>query len=98
MSKLKIDNNVLRRYADLDYDVWFALSEFVDNSLHSYLNVQQQLNTLGVNFCSVKMSIIQEDGKEVISINDNAGGIHENDFERLLSIGIQKERTDVQLS
>lgn len=98
MSKLKIDNNVLRRYADLDYDVWFALSEFVDNSLHSYLNAQQQLNTLGVNYCSVKMSIIQEDGHEVISINDNAGGIHEKDFDRLLSIGIQKERTDVQLS
>jgi hypothetical protein len=98
MSNLKIDNNVLRRYADLDYEVWYALSEFVDNSLHSFLNSKNELEKIGIHNCSVKMSIIEEDGKEVISINDNAGGIHENDFERLLSIGIQKERSEVQLS
>ena len=34
---LTISNHALKRYADLDYDEWYAIAEFVDNSLHSYL-------------------------------------------------------------
>lgn len=98
MSNLKIDSNVLRRYADLDYEVWFALSEFIDNSLHSYLKSKKELEKIGIKKCSVKMSIIEEDGKEVISINDTAGGVHESEFDRLLSIGAQKEKSEIQLS
>ena len=88
----------LLRYADLDYDEWYAMSEFIDNSLHSYLNNKDDLNKLGIDICDTKISIVDdEDEGEVLNIFDNSGGVHPNDFRRLLSMGIPKE-TRVQLS
>jgi hypothetical protein len=95
---LTISNHALKRYADLDYDEWYAIAEFVDNSLHSYLEKKLTLKKIGVNHCEVKIAINKEEGKEFIEIFDNAGGIHENEFDRLLTFGIKKEKAEYQLS
>lgn len=98
LNKLTVGSQALYRYADLDYDEWYALSEFIDNSLHSFLNNKEDLNRIGVDLCDVKISIIEEDNEEVINILDNAGGIHVDEFPRLLSMGMSKEKSEHQLS
>ena len=98
IKKLEIGSLTLRRYADIDYDEWYAISEFVDNSLHSYMNNKLELKKIGVNHCDVKLSILDNGEGEEINIHDNAGGIHPDDFERLLSLGIPKEKSETQLS
>ena len=34
ITKIDVGGQALARYKDLDYEVWFALAEFIDNSLH----------------------------------------------------------------
>ena len=98
INKLQIGSLTLKRYADIDYDEWYALAEFVDNSLHSYMNNKSSLNKIGVKHCDVKLSILDNGDGEEINILDNAGGIHSDDFERLLSLGVPKEKSETQLS
>lgn len=98
IKRLSIGSSVLNRYADLDYDIWYALAEFVDNSVHSYMNNKEALNRIGISKCEVAISLSDNDGNDSIIINDNAGGIHPDEFERLLSLGIKKEKSKHQLS
>jgi hypothetical protein len=98
LNKLNIGSLTLHRYADLDYDEWYAMSEFVDNSLHSFMNNKKELYQIGINQCEVRISILDNGEGEEINILDNSGGIHSNDFERLLSLGIPKEKCETQLS
>ena len=49
LNKLDIGSLTLHRYADLDYDEWYAMSEFVDNSLHSFMNNKAEKS---VKLCS----------------------------------------------
>ncbi len=98
INKLEIGSLTLKRYADIDYDEWYALAEFVDNSLHSYMNNKSALNKMGVKYCDVKLSILDNGDGEEINILDNASGIHTDEFQRLLSLGVPKEKSDTQLS
>ena len=99
ITKLNVDNNSLKRFKDLPYKVWYALAEFIDNSLHSYLENKSFLNSIGIDSCDVLIRIDKDDNlNESLIIEDNAGGIHEDDFERLVSIGIRKEKSKHQLS
>lgn len=96
--KLTVGSLALKRYADLDYDEWYAIAEFIDNSLHSYLLNKSDLNRIGIDHCDVRISITEEGNDEILNIVDDSGGIHPNDFERLLTFGIPKEKSDTQLS
>ena len=69
LKKLKVSNHTLKRYRDLDYEVWYALSEFIDNSIHSYLENKEELNEdqtkfLG-NWKKTKKTTISQDGIKV---------------------------------
>lgn len=98
IKNLTIGSLTLKRYADLDYDEWYAVAEFVDNSLHSFMNNKRELSKIGIERCEVRLSIVDNGDGEEINILDNAGGIHSNDFPRLLSLGVPKERCETQLS
>ncbi len=97
--RLSVNNNTLLRYRDLDYDMWYAISEFIDNSLHSYLANKANLNKLGISKCDTTILIdVDDEGNEFIIVEDNAGGVNPEDFNRLLSIGVPKEKSEFQLS
>lgn len=96
ISKLKVSNNTLKRYRDLDYKVWYAISEFVDNSLHSYLENLESLNRIGISKCEVLINL--DEKSNTLIIEDNAGGVHPSEFERLLSVGVPKKESKYQLS
>lgn len=75
--------SVLSVLRHLNYKAWFALAEFVDNSVQSYLTDRDRLKELnGENF-KLKITIsIDQTLPACITIRDNAGGIKIADFPR----------------
>ena len=74
---------VLSVLRHLNYRPWFALAEFVDNSIQSYKANCSEL--VGLDGESYKLHVdilIESSDKGTIKIRDNAGGIHEKDFSR----------------
>lgn len=75
--------SVLSVLRHLNYRSWFALAEFVDNSLQSFLSKQAELKKLhGAKFKLVVQINIDANKPARISIRDNAGGIALKDFGR----------------
>ena len=74
--------NILSVLPHLNYKAWFALAEFVDNSIQSSIDRKRDLITTdGSNY--VLRVDIQFDGMaKQISITDNAAGISSKDYQR----------------
>lgn len=64
----------------LNYRPWYAVAEFVDNSLQSFLHYRDQLAHAGTMVVSVAIER-DEDGRRLI-LRDNAAGIHARDYAR----------------
>lgn len=76
--------NVLSVLRHLNYKPWFALAEFVDNALQSFLTHRAEIERLGGDSPRprLKVSIWIDHTDNRIVVRDNAGGIHINDFPR----------------
>lgn len=74
---------ILSALSRLNYKPWFAIAEFVDNSVQSYLDNQTLLKKRhGKNFkLIVDIEYTQTDGGKLV-IRDNAGGISRSEFKR----------------
>ena len=75
--------SVLSVLRHLNYKPWFALAEFVDNAVQSFIECRDPLEQLHGNGYRVKVRInigSRQPGR--ISIIDNAGGIAREDFPR----------------
>lgn len=64
----------------LNYKPWYALAEFVDNSLQSFLIHREDLREVGVSAVSVAIEL-DDDGSRV-TVRDNAAGIDGQDYAR----------------
>lgn len=75
--------NILSVLRHLNYRPWFALAEFVDNAIQSFITNRVQLSTAdGPNFV-LRVSIqIDPEGTGRIVVSDNAAGIALADFPR----------------
>jgi hypothetical protein len=74
--------NVLSVLRHLNYKPWFALAEFVDNSLQSFQRHRDAIEKTDGSPSILRVSITIDPLDNRITIRDNAGGIHENDFPR----------------
>ncbi|QQG40565.1 MAG: ATP-binding protein [Candidatus Levyibacteriota bacterium] len=75
--------SILSVLKHLNYKPWFALAEFVDNAIQSYLEHSTELQILeGSDFKLIVSIDIDptDDGK--ITISDNAAGIYRGDYAR----------------
>lgn len=67
----------------LNYKPWFAIAEFVDNSLQSYLSHREVLQSVEGTDFRLKVSIeLSVAGNGEITVADNAAGISAVDFPR----------------
>lgn len=67
----------------LNYKAWFAIAEFIDNALQSYLANKEALEAIhGADFRLEVDVRIDTNGPGLISISDNAAGISTVDFPR----------------
>ncbi len=80
---IKPEMGIYRVFKYLKYSPWFAISEFIDNSLQSFIN-KKNLSVLKRDKCIV--NIKYEDRK--IIITDNAFGISESEHSRAFTAGI----------
>lgn len=80
---IRPDVGVLSVLRHLNYKAWFALAEFVDNSLESFLAHRTEIESAhgkGTKL-KVEIEISLTDGGS-IAIRDNAAGIYEQDYGR----------------
>ncbi len=66
----------------LEYETWYALAEFVDNSIASYLKNEIQLKALEGDDFKLKVNIEINEADKKITIRDNASGIGTDDYAR----------------
>lgn len=67
----------------LNYKAWFAIAEFIDNALQSYLANREALEAInGPNFRLEVDVRIDTNGPGLIVVSDNAAGISTADFPR----------------
>src|SRR5687767_11315195 len=75
--------SVLSVLRHLNYKAWFALEEFVDNSLQSFLANRARLQQLHGPDVKCKVSIkLESDAPARLIVRDNAAGIGEADYAR----------------
>lgn len=75
--------SILSVLRHLNYRPWYAVAEFVDNSLQSYLDHRDELERLHGPDFRLKVSIELDTADEGrLIIRDNAAGIHEADYRR----------------
>jgi len=66
----------------LEYETWYALAEFVDNSLASYLLYEKELKEIEGQKFQLEVKIEINETENTIIIRDNAAGIHAEDYPR----------------
>ena len=74
---------VLSVLRHLNYKPWFALAEFVDNALQSYLDNRRVLREIEGKDFRLRVAVkIEADEGGRITVRDNAAGIHKTDYAR----------------
>lgn len=76
--------SILSALRHLNYKTWFALAEFVDNAIDSYLKNERELKAVEGETFKLKIQININPTENKITVTDNAAGIHQKDFERAL--------------
>ena len=77
------DVNILSRLRYTNYSPWFAVAEFVDNSIQSFLDYQNEIEKCDGPNAKLKVDIeLGTTNGENLIVRDNAAGIHEADYER----------------
>lgn len=66
----------------LNYKPYYALAEFVDNAIDSYLKNQDDLKKIEGDDYKLRVDIEFDTNNQKITIKDNAAGIHSNDYQR----------------
>src|SRR3990167_8056030 len=75
--------SILSVLKHLNYKPWYALAEFVDNSVQSYLENQEELKKADGDDYKLRVSIeIDTSDEGRITIRDNAAGIYQEDYAR----------------
>jgi hypothetical protein len=72
--------SILSILRHLNYRQWYAMAEFVDNSLQSFLDYRLELASVGTNVLTVAIERDEDGGR--LTIRDNAAGIHAKDYPR----------------
>ena len=79
-----LGNEAILRYKDLDYKIWYALAEFVDNSSQNYLDNREVLDKIFAKSGERFTVHITTDREKTIEITDNAMGMNYQDLKKAL--------------
>jgi hypothetical protein len=74
--------SVLSVLRHLNYRPWFALAEFVDNAIQSFVEKRDELRLIHGPRLKLRVNIELQDNPPSLSIRDSAGGIAARDYPR----------------
>lgn len=79
---------VFALFSAVDYKAWYALAEFVDNSIQSFLDSRSRLEEVEGRGCALTITIETENaaGSRQIRVVDDAGGISLDRFEAAFQV------------
>lgn len=92
------DVSALRMFKNMSFTPWYALGEFVDNSITSALHNEKELIKRNGKDYQLKVSINFPPDQNSLIVIDNAAGISSKDMVRALKTGVPPETTDIGLS
>ena len=81
------DMNMYRLLQSQSYSVHSALSEFVDNSIQSYIDKRRSIQVIDKKINNLKINISINSSKKEIIISDNAHGINRENFQKAIKMG-----------
>ena len=71
---------IIKIFKHLKYEAWYALAEYIDNSISSYFEIKDRILKVEPNYrLKIDIEINFIDGS--ITIRDNAGGINKDKYE-----------------
>lgn len=86
---IEIGLNAIASYRRMDYEIWYALAEFVDNSTQSYLNFKDDLDAAyseDGEGLEVRITYERQGTEPLIRIVDNAMGMDYDELQNALKI------------
>jgi len=78
---IELKPGVYTQFRNLDNSTWYALGEYVDNAVQSYLNSKEDLLSINPQYKLIIRIDVDWEKKEML-IDDNAAGIDLNNFQR----------------
>lgn len=79
---IRPESSILTVLSALNYTAWYAIAEFVDNSIQSYLNHKNELCKVNGKGYKLRIEINFDRDNDSIEIIDNAAGIYIKDYQR----------------
>jgi len=79
---IRPNSSILNILSHLNYKAWFAVAEFVDNSLQSYFANRTALRALHGETFKLRIKVWLDQDNGLIEISDNAAGIRGEDYPR----------------
>ena len=79
---IRPNSSILTILSHLNYKAWFAVAEFVDNSLQSYFSNRDALRALHGPTVKLRIKVWLDQDNKLIEISDNAAGIRAEDYPR----------------
>ena len=78
---------IMGKWRYFPYKQPYALAEFVDNSIQSFLHNEAQIKQVDGDNTKIEITISYDSRNEILTIEDNAAGINEADYARAFSTG-----------
>lgn len=91
---IEIGLNAIASYRRMDYEIWYALAEFVDNSTQSYINNKAALDDAyerDGEGLEVRITYERKGSEPLFRIVDNAMGMDYDELQRALRIATPPE-------
>ena len=79
---IRPNSSILSVLSHLNYKAWYAVAEFVDNSIQSYLSNREELRALHGDGYKLKVRVWLDQQNKLIEVTDNAAGIKGADYPR----------------
>ena len=92
------DASALRIFRSMSFTPWYALGEFVDNSITSALKNINSLTERNGKDYQLNISISFPAGTNSLIVEDNAAGITQTEMQRALKTGVPPDDTSIGLS
>ena len=92
---IRPDVSVLTVLRHLNYKPWYAIAEFVDNSLESFLRHRKEIVMVDGDAVKLRVEIVIDSSNSgTITVRDNAAGIYANEYERAFRPAVPPPKVD----